>query len=107
MCMRPFVLLAATLASAQTAPQLTFEVASIKPHPEPITLSADPSIRGRRVTGTASTLVDLVTVAYNVKYDQIAGAPKWASSDHYDLEAKAPDGEGALTKEQFRQMMQA
>jgi uncharacterized protein (TIGR03435 family) len=83
----------------------SFEVASIKFHPEPITLSSDPFARGRRVTGTASTLLDLITTAYGVRSDQISGGPNWASSDHYDIAATA-EGEGTLTKEQFRQMLQ-
>ena len=84
----------------------TFEVASIKLHPEPITLSADPMVRGRTVSGTASTLLDLVTNAYGVKYDQVSGGPSWIKSNHYDITAKAV-GEGTLTAEEARRMMQA
>ena len=65
-------------ASAETG--ASFEVASIKFHPGPITVSADPSVHGRTVTGTASTLVDMITTAYGVRYDQISGAPNWGSS---------------------------
>jgi uncharacterized protein (TIGR03435 family) len=88
------------------AAQSTFEVASIKLHPEPIRVSIDPSVRGRTVTGTASTLLDLITNAYGVKYEQVSGGPGWVKSDHYDVMAKAA-GEGTLTKEQAQQMMQA
>lgn len=85
--------------------QATFEVASIKPHPGMVTFSSDPSVKGSRVTATASTLLDMITTAYHVRYDQISGAPGWASSDHYDLEARA--GEQAITTEQMRPMLQA
>src|SRR5438552_17688451 len=81
----------------------SFEVASIKPHPGPITFSADPMIRGSRVTGTACTLLDLVTNAYGVRYDRVSGGPAWANSDHYDIAAKA-EGEATLTNDQARQM---
>jgi uncharacterized protein (TIGR03435 family) len=45
------------------------------------------------VTATASTLIDLITAAYGVKYDQISGGPNWAGSEHYDLAAKAEGDE--------------
>lgn len=84
--------------------QDAFEVASIKPHPGIIQYSADPRVQGNRVTGTASTLIDLIEVAYNVRRDQIQGAPGWAESEHYDLEAKA--GEAKITTAQMRRMLQ-
>jgi uncharacterized protein (TIGR03435 family) len=84
----------------------SFEVASIKPHGGVITFSMDPQIRGRRVVGTASTLFDLITTAYGIRYDQIAGAPGWAETEHYDLEAKAEDGDRPLTRPELRQMLQ-
>jgi uncharacterized protein (TIGR03435 family) len=77
------------------------EGASIKPHNGVITLSMDPSIRGRRVTGTASPLLDLITTAYKVRYNEISGAPGWAHDDHYDLEAK-PE----VTTDEMRRMLQ-
>jgi uncharacterized protein (TIGR03435 family) len=84
----------------------SFEVASIKPHKGVIDMMMDPSVRGRRVTGTASTLLDFVTTAYNVRYDQVAGAPPWASEEHYDLDAKAADGPRPLTRAELRQLLQ-
>ncbi len=97
-----FFFAVASLAAAQPK----FDVASIKAHPGPINFSRDPSPRGHAVTGTASTLLDLITTAYGVRYDQIAGAPGWAGNDHYDLAAKA-EGEGQLSPEEFQQMMQS
>jgi uncharacterized protein (TIGR03435 family) len=91
---------------AQQIEQLSFEAASIKPHRGVITFSADPTIRGRRVVATASTLLDFITYAYSVRYDQITGGPGWTGSDHYDLEAVA-GGEGTLTPEQSRQMVRS
>jgi len=91
------------LAVAQQAP--AFEVASIKAHPGEITFSADPRIKGSQVVGTALTLVDLLTYAYSLRYDQIDGAPAWARSEHYDLVAKGP-GDQPPTLAQAREMMQ-
>ena len=100
----PTLLLALTgITAAQGA---AFEVASIKLHPEPITVSQDPTIRGSRVTATASTLLDLVTTAYAMRYDQVSGGPAWVNSTHYDIAAKA-EGDAALTKEHFRRLLQA
>lgn len=91
----------AALAFAQER----FEVASIKPHPGIVTISSDPRVRGSQVSATASTLLDLIATAYRVRYDEISGAPGWAASEHYDLEAKA--GGQAITHEQMRTMLQA
>lgn len=88
-----------------TAKPLSFDVASIKLRHGEITFSADPSVRGRTVEATASTLTDLITYAYSVRYEQVAGAPGWAGSEHYDIVAKA-DGEGILADAQSRQMYQ-
>jgi uncharacterized protein (TIGR03435 family) len=55
--------------------QESFEVASIKLHAGIITFAADPAVKGNRVTATASTLLDLIEVAYHARRDQILGAP--------------------------------
>jgi uncharacterized protein (TIGR03435 family) len=62
-------------------------------------------VRGNRVVGTASTLIDLIEVAYHARRDQIQSAPGWTDSDHYDLDARA--GTGTITSEQMRRMLQA
>jgi uncharacterized protein (TIGR03435 family) len=93
-------------AMSQTASQkLQFEVASIKPHIGEVTFSVDPTLRGSRVIGTASTLADMITVAYGVRYDQILNGPGWINSDRFDIEGKAP-GDVPPTNEQVRLMMQ-
>lgn len=94
------------LATAVIGYAQSFEVASIKPHRGEVTISADPSVRGNRVVGTASTLADMITNAYGVRYGQVAGGPGWITTDHFDVDAKAPDGT-ALTPELGRVMMQA
>jgi uncharacterized protein (TIGR03435 family) len=100
------ILGASWVMRAQTTASASFEVASIKPHPAPVTFSADPSVKGTRVSATASTLLDLIISAYHVRRDQISGAPGWASSEHYDLAAKA-EGDREVTMDQIRPMLQA
>jgi uncharacterized protein (TIGR03435 family) len=46
----------------------------------------------------------LIQVAYNVKEFQILGAPSWAKSDRYDVDARA---EGDATIDQMRPMLQS
>ena len=87
------------------AAQPSFEVASIRPHLGVVTFSADPAVRGSRVTGTASTLMDMITSAYGIRYAQVSGGPSWINSDRYDIDAKAP-GDGPPTADQARKMMQ-
>jgi uncharacterized protein (TIGR03435 family) len=94
------------LFAAGIAASQSFEVASIKFHPEPITHSADPAIRGSRVTGAAITLIDLIEDAYGLRRDQISGEPGWARTGHYDIDAKAP-GEGAIARDQLKQLLQS
>jgi uncharacterized protein (TIGR03435 family) len=93
-------------AQPQPTTSPTFEVASIKPHPEPITVSGS-STSGTRATWTAVTLIDLVSSAYELNYyQQISGGPNWVTSAHFDIAARA-SGDAPLTKEQVRSMLKA
>src|SRR5215471_16847487 len=89
-----------SLASAQS-----FDVATLKLVKGPISLSQGAVIRGRTVTCIAVTLRDLLTYAYDVRYEQLASGPLWVGEDHYDVMAKS-EGEGVLTQAQSRQMLQ-
>ena len=92
---------------AQTQPPSppAFEVASIRPHPEPVTVSGE-SVSGARATWTADTLLNLISGAYDLKYhEQIAGGPRWAGSDRFDIVARA-SSDSPLSKEQVAQMLQ-
>ena len=99
-------LLLLVLTIAPLALSQQFEVASIKP--------ADPNARGMRVqmapggrlTASGVTVKFLIQQAYNVKDFQITGGPNWIGSDRYDISTKA-EGEGQITPEQLRPMMQA
>src|SRR5579884_3585907 len=86
--------LAAATLIAQPAARLEFDAVSIRPHPGVVTVSSN-MINGATYRGVAITLVDLVTDAYGMKYDQVTGGPRWASSERFDIEARA-GGEGPL-----------
>ncbi len=92
--------LLASIAAAQSE----FEVASIRPHPGVITHSSN-FLTGGMYRGIAITLTDLVEDAYGLQRYQVADAPGWASSEHFNVEGRA-GGEGALTWERARPMLQ-
>jgi len=92
-----------SIAFAQTA---SYDIATIKFRKGPITFASGPFIQGRTVTATALTPRDLITYAYALRNEQLAGGPSWLGEDHYDILAKS-EGEGALQLAQSRQMMQS
>jgi uncharacterized protein (TIGR03435 family) len=94
------------------APQ-EFEVASVKPQKnarpvDAITLSfltrVGQSSRNGRFDLAGAPLSVLIQLAYNVKDVQVTGGPSWASSDAYDVTARA---EGNATFEQMRPMLRS
>jgi uncharacterized protein (TIGR03435 family) len=84
----------ALLASAQTpskpAPDLKFEVASLKPSPPETRGGAiKPSAGGERYEANGVPLKLMIQVAYRVKADQVAGGPGWMDTELFDMNAKA------------------
>lgn len=69
----------------------SFEVASIKPNS-----SGDGRVFAQtqpgRMTMTNVTLKLLIRQAYQLQDSQITGGPGWMASDHFDINAKMPDG---------------
>jgi uncharacterized protein (TIGR03435 family) len=96
--------------SQPAAPQLKFEVASIKPAPDMMTvLSAGgkPHL-GMKVDGAMVdiggwSLKMLILTAYKLKPYQVSG-PDWMDSVRFDILAKIPEGG---TKDQVPEMLQA
>jgi uncharacterized protein (TIGR03435 family) len=82
-----------------------FEVATIKP--------SDPNRPGWGITVNPSgilhtlntTLNDLIKFAYDMHPKQVVGAPAWADSDRFDIEAK-PDKPGMPSVKQMKVMLQ-
>jgi uncharacterized protein (TIGR03435 family) len=102
---RAKALVAVVLAAGAFAQ--SFEVASVKPHPE------DPHIigistSGPRLKAEAETLAGLILYAYQIRNYQLIRTPQFeaAGDGRYDVEAKA-EGEGAPSKPEFRQLLQA
>ena len=85
--------------------KLEFEVATIKP--------SDPNRPGWGITVNRSgvfhtrntTFNDLIKFAYDMHPKQVVGAPAWADSEKFDLEAK-PDNPGMPTVKQMKMMLQ-
>jgi uncharacterized protein (TIGR03435 family) len=99
-----FVLLA---ASASTFAQVSFEVASVKPHApnadEPF--GGIEILPGGRLIATGLPLRELVRFAYGLQAFQIDGGEEWISSTRFDVSAKASDG--ATGARQMRLMLRS
>lgn len=115
-CMTLGLLLAAVGAFAQSAPKLSFEVASVKPA-APLdvqklqaamtsggALPIGPHMGASRAEFTYMALRELITVAYKVKPYQISGGPDWLATQRFDIIAKYPDG---ATKADCPKMLQS
>jgi uncharacterized protein (TIGR03435 family) len=86
-----------------------YDVAAIKP--------AKPADGSRmlflmdRLSAQGVTLQTLIKQAYGVEDDQILEAPKWVTSQTYDIEAKVDNVDQAtlksLSPEQYKEMLQA
>jgi uncharacterized protein (TIGR03435 family) len=73
------------------APLPSFEVASIKPNRSG-DMRTGIRFQPGRFTATGTTVLRLITLAYNVRDFQVSGGASWISSDKYDIDAKEPDG---------------
>ena len=94
----------------------SFEAASIKPAqtgtPGFFRISLEP---GGRFVANGVNLSTLIQIAYNVKENQISGAPSWFNSDRFDIQAKPDDAAAAEMQklppeqrsERSRQMLQS
>ncbi len=61
-------------------------------------------LRGTRYLVRQATMVDLISLAYNIDNDKILGGPSWLETDRFDVSARAPAGS---TPEQAQLMVQA
>jgi uncharacterized protein (TIGR03435 family) len=87
-------LAAQSTAPAQASSETSdFEAASVKPNTSgdsPIQVGVQP---GGRFSASNVPLRMLIRLAYNLQDYQIVGGPDWLASDHFDVAAKAPEGE--------------
>jgi len=80
-----------------------FDVASIRPSRPDERLEI--FVRGRQFVTTASTLYDLITLAYAIHARQVVGGPSWMETEKYDVTAE-PDSEIRPAGQQLRLMVQ-
>lgn len=109
------VVLCATVLAATGGAQ-TFEAASIKASKAPDFSGLSRSfLPGGRLVATNYPLLLLISDAYNIppQSPRLKGAPEWAWSARFDIEAKAadgavpPDSPDNLRRERMRHMLQA
>jgi uncharacterized protein (TIGR03435 family) len=106
-CAAVAALTAAGIVLGQAARQTdvqSFEVASVKRNnsgEQGGRLQAQP---GGRFTAVNATVRQLILRAYAVQDYQIVGAPRWVSSDRFDIEAKAA---GDVTPERLSAMLRS
>jgi uncharacterized protein (TIGR03435 family) len=82
------LLTAAASLTAQPALAPSFEAASVKlasPDATDFGVDTDPGL----LRVEAQTLRDMVRIAYGVNDSQVAGGPKWANSDRFDITGRA------------------
>ncbi len=100
--MRRYLLI---VAFASTATAQTFEVGIVKPHDPQVECSGSDLLPGGRFVETCWPLTQLIQEAYDVLPNQIAGGPAWASTDLWDINAKAEGIAGEIPLEQLRVML--
>ncbi len=81
----------------------SFEVATIKPS-RPDEPGKMFRVVGDRFATVNTTLMDLVTFAYDVQQKQVEGGPSWMDSEKFDIDAK-PDVPGVPSGVQLKDMV--
>jgi uncharacterized protein (TIGR03435 family) len=78
---------------------LVFEAASVKPN-QSRNCERDGSLAGGRFVMTCAALRELIVFAYprqdgRLRFEtEVTGGPSWINADHFDVVAKAPEGQG-------------
>jgi bla regulator protein blaR1 len=86
------VLIGCAVLSAQSPPTPTFEVVSIKLNKSVGAFSMMGAVQpGGRFTMTNVSVRDMIGLAYRLRDFQILGGPSWATSDRFDVLAKAAE----------------
>jgi uncharacterized protein (TIGR03435 family) len=82
----------------------SFEVATIKPS-KPDQPGKLFGVRGDRFKTINTTLLDLISFAYDVHAKQVIGATDWMESEKFDIDAQ-PDTPGSPNRQQLKTMVQ-
>jgi uncharacterized protein (TIGR03435 family) len=81
--------------TAPDGPKPAFEVASVRPNTAPFNaLSLSSLLRASpgRFTMSGLPLQMLLTLAFQIRQDQMVGMPDWVRTSRFDINAKMPDG---------------
>jgi bla regulator protein blaR1 len=62
-------------------------------------------VRGTHFMTINTTLMDMITMAYDVQQKQVVGGPDWMSSDKFDVDA-VPDVPGTPDVDQLKTMLE-
>src|SRR5689334_8912825 len=82
---------AGTAASGTSAP--AFEAADVHVSAKTrVPSMAAGGLRGTRYLVRQGTMVDLISLAYDIDNDKILGGPSWLDLDRFDVSARAPAG---------------
>jgi uncharacterized protein (TIGR03435 family) len=97
------VLAGAALGQSSETP-IAFEAADVHVSPKVrVPSMAAGGLRGTRYLVRQATLVDLISLAYDVDNDKILGGPSWLDIKRFDVSARAPAGSNP---EQAKLMLQ-
>ncbi|HET9191598.1 MAG TPA: TIGR03435 family protein [Vicinamibacterales bacterium] len=99
-CLTAFV---ATLA-AQQPPQPAFDVASLKRNTSLSDMGGGGPRPGGRYRLTNVTTRSMISLAWGIPSNRIAGGPAWIATDRYDLDATMKEN---ATQDEMRSMMRA
>src|ERR1043165_9241374 len=70
-----------------------FEAADLHVSPKvKVPSMAAGGLRGTRYLVRQATMVDLISLAYDIDNDKILSGPSWLDTDRFDLSARAPSG---------------
>jgi uncharacterized protein (TIGR03435 family) len=98
-------LFAALIVSAQQSAAQAFTAAIVKPHDPKLECSGSDLLPGGRFVETCWPLKQLIQEAYDVLPDQLEGGPAWASTELWDITAKAEGIAGQIPLERLRVML--
>jgi uncharacterized protein (TIGR03435 family) len=103
-----WTILAAALAGAALGQSselpIAFEAADVHVSAKTRTPSmAAGGLRGTRYLVRQATVVDLISLAYDIDNDKILAGPSWLDTDRFDVSARAPSGS---TPDQAKLMLQ-
>ena len=103
-----FVLASATSFAQSPSPSSSepaFEVTSVKPNRSGDRRGGSTTRPNGGYVATNLTLHQLVTEAYRLRPFQVIGGPGWTTIDHFDINARAPEGTSGRSDPMLRTLL--